>query len=178
MSDSKPDGNRRPSRATRLPVIVCVVLIAAWGVYGLIEWWRARERRILIEEVLRPLQMPHHNEEGYWVGDIAENYRLGTISRKLAEADTAPLNPLVPKPIPIHGYYVRVMNSGPSGSFEGLKRCRESYAILIYPAERGVGKRTYMYMTDAYVRVRDDDWVPTYGFPTGQELKDHWAIVD
>ena len=30
-------------------------------------------------------------ESGYWVGDVTELYRLGIISREVAEADTAPL---------------------------------------------------------------------------------------
>jgi hypothetical protein len=174
-------GRPSPSRRTRLPVLVCLVLIAAWGMVGVIDWWRARERRILFEEVLHPLRAPHRNAEGFWVGDITENYRLGTISRELAEADSAPLNPLVPKPVPFHGYYVRVLDSAPSYqndqprvSFKGMKRCRDNYAILIYPAEPDAAKDTWIYAAGYYL-VRHGAWVPTFAFPSDEELKNYWG---
>ena len=69
-------------------------------------------------EVLQPLRSPHYNDQRFWVADITELYRLGKISSELAEADTAPLNALVPKPVPFHGNYVRAMDSGPSMSTE------------------------------------------------------------
>lgn len=166
---------------TRLPVLFCLCLIAGCGVLGFADWWRSREQRIFREEVLRPLQVPHRDETGFWVGDITENYRLGKISRQLAEADTAPLNPLVPKPVPIHGYYVRVMDTGPSFqtgqspmSFKGMKRCPDNYAILIYPTEPGPGKYTFIYAAGFTLR-RNDAWAPTFSFPTDQELKKDWG---
>src|SRR5215204_5583751 len=128
--------------------LLILALAAVLGILVLIMGYKDRERRILYEEVVRKLRVPHRNEEGYWVGDISELYRLGWISREVAEADTAPLNPMVPRPVPFHGYYVRAMESGPSMSgenptpvsFKGLKRSRDNFAILIYPAEPGAGK--------------------------------------
>lgn len=174
-------GTRWARPGTWLPMAICLALIAAWGVNGLIDWRRARQRTTLFEEVFRPLRMPHHNEEGFWVGDVTENYRLGKISRALAEADTAPLNPLVPKPVPIHGYYVRVMDSGasfqndqPPVSFKGMKRCRDNFAILIYPAEPGPGKDTGIYYAGGTL-VRRDAWLPTFNFPSDDEFRKHWG---
>lgn len=163
---------------------VCLALLAAWGVSALIDARKARERRLQYEEVFRPLRQPHYSEkEGFWVGDITENYRLGKISRQLAEADTAPLNPLVPKPIPFHGYYVRVLDSGeammadqPPVSFKGMKRSRDNYAILIYPAEPGPGKYTIIHNPLGVYR-RSDAWSPTFEFPTGN-WRHVWSIVD
>jgi hypothetical protein len=159
-------------------------LLGLYGVYAIQNWWHARTIRVLGEDVLRPLRVPHLNDDGFWVGDITENYRLGKISRELAEADTAPLNPLVPKPVPLHGYFVRIMDSGPSFednkppvSFKGMKRCRDNFAILFYPAEHGPGKYSFIQSRLGDYR-RDDDWVPTFGYPTDQERKAHWAIVD
>lgn len=161
-------------------------VLAAWGAHALYHWWHNRECKIFREEVLDPLRMPDNNKtEGFWVGDVTENYRLGKISRQLAEADTAPLNPLVPKPVPFHGYYVRIMESGPSMSgndpmpvsFKGLKRSRDNFAILFYPAEHGPGKYSMIHSARA-VYSRNDDWVPTFAYPTDQERIAHWAIVD
>jgi hypothetical protein len=164
-----------------------LVILGGLGLYGVTafhDWWHARTIRLLGEEVLRPLRAPHRNEEGYWVGDITENYRLGKISRELAEADTAPLNPLVPKPVPLHGYFVRVMDSGPSFendtppvSLKGMKRCRDNFAILFYPAEHGPGKSSFIHSALG-VHQREDDWVPTFSYPTDQERIAHWGIVD
>ena len=159
---------------------VCFALIAAWGASSLVDRWKARQNRIFSEEVLDPLRRPHENEDGFWVGDITELYRIGRISRKLAEADTAPLNPLVPKPVPIHGYYVRVMNSGPSDfdglpaiSFKGTTRCPDHFAVIIYPAVPGPGKLTWIFSKPGQLR-RQDGWTPTFDFPTDQELK-NWG---
>src|SRR5262245_60831565 len=91
--------------------LIIVAVAATLGQLWLQELRHARERRIIYEEVVRKLRRPHHNEDGFWVGDITELYRLGQISREVAEADTAPLDPLVPKPVPFHGYYVRALLS-------------------------------------------------------------------
>ena len=104
------------AKSTGFPYLIGGLLLVALGlaigVPKLIAWRQARERKAVYDEIVRPLYRPAPNEEGYWVGDVAELFRLGLISRELAEADTAPLNPLVPKPVPFHGYYVRAMESG------------------------------------------------------------------
>ena len=174
----------RSSRNTRLPILICLAVIVAWGVcYGIV-WWQARERSLVGKEVVQPLHNPFFRDKGYWVGDVTELYRLGKISRELAEADTAPLNPLVPKPIPFHGYYVRAMESGisfendrPPVSFKGQTWNPNNFAILIYPEKPAPGKRTYL-MGMAGFRCRDDGWTPTFNFPTDQELRQHWGIID
>jgi hypothetical protein len=172
--------------------IVWLLIVATLGVWVAVgaavlpEWWRSHRTRVRYDEVFKPLHMPDHNvTEGFWVGDISENYRLGKISRQLAEADTAPLNPLVPKPVPIHGYYVRIMESGPSMSaddstpvsLKGLKRSKDSFAILFYPAKHGPGKESIIHSSIG-VYSRRDDWVPSFAYPTHQERIAKWAIVD
>lgn len=166
--------------------ILVIASLGLWAGIGLNDWWKARTIRIRYEEVFKPLDIPDYDEtEGFWVGDIAENYRLGRISRQLAESDTAPLNPLVPKPVPFHGYYVRIMESGPSlsgensapVSFKGLKRSRDNFAILFYPDEHGPGKVSVIHSRLGVYR-RSDDWVPTFAYPTDQERIANWAIVD
>lgn len=168
--------------------IVWVLLfgvVVACGIYALRNWWRAREDEIIQKEIIQTLRVPHCNDDGFWVGDITELHRLGKISRELAEADTAPLNPLVPKPIPFHGYYVRAMDSGPSMStkdptpvsFKGQKRSRDNFAILIYPAEPGPGKHTWITNRLSLLH-RSDNWTPVFTFPTEKERIAQWGTVD
>lgn len=80
-------------------------------------------------------------EEGAWNGDIAGLYELGVISREVAEADSAPLKPLVDRPRPYHGYFVVAMESSASNgdwsqsdTLKGKLRSR-SYGVCVYPAE-------------------------------------------
>ena len=166
---------------------VWLSLVGLVGIYGFIalnRWWQARENRSFGDDVLHPLHFPYFPDKGFWVGDVTELYRLGKISRELAEADTAPIHPLVPKPIPSHGYYVRAMESGPSNfddqppvSFKGQTWCKDNFAILIYPAEHGPGKKTWMWAAGALL-VRSDDWSPVFQYPTIEERKHLWGIVD
>jgi len=158
-------------------------LLGLFGLYALNDWRQARESRLFGEQVLQPLQNPYFKDKGYWVGDVAELYRLGKISREVAEADTAPLHPLVPKPVPFHGYFVRAMESGPADfdnqpptSFKGRTWSQGNFAILIYPEHPAAGKRTWM--TGLGLRFRNDAWTPVFSFPTDQELKMYWGIVD
>lgn len=156
--------------SSRLPVLVaCVLAVVAVlvvGVPGIREWHRQHEQQIIYEQVVRQLRSPHWNEEGYWVGDITELYRLGEIPRELAEADTAPLSPLVPQPVPFHGHYVRSLVSGPPmhasddtpESFLGRKRVPKNFALCIYPAEPGPGK--WVWIMHRLGVLRKDDGIP------------------
>jgi len=53
--------------------------------------------------------------QDFWTGDVAGLYRFGLIPRELAEADGSPLEPLVPLPVPYHGYFFRVMQKDERG---------------------------------------------------------------
>ncbi len=45
----------------------------------------------------------------FWTGDVSGLYRYGLIPRELAEADAAPLTPLVPEPVPYKGYLFKAL---------------------------------------------------------------------
>lgn len=131
-------------KAIRFPLIGTLLV----GIlFAFVLWLEERNRDIYMDAV-RHLKRGGYPDSGYWVGDATEFYRLGIISREVAEADTAPLNPLVNRPRPYAGYYIRAMLSGPSlrsGSdwntettpFKGQKTNQETSAFCIYPAEAG-----------------------------------------
>lgn len=93
----------------------------------------------------------------YWTGDVAGLYRVGLIERGMAEADVHPIAPLVPKPIPYHGYLFFAMiqddNATPPEVYaqetdlkSGKVHHRSKYAFCGYPAEPGV-TGNYIYIT-------------------------------
>ncbi len=181
MVDSKFIGH-----ITRACGILFLLVVLGLGITVAYLRIQSRNRLILWEEVVRKLQASELNEEGFWVGDVTELYRLGRISRELAEADTAPLNPLVPTPIPFHGYYVRMMESGPSTTtlndiptpLKGQKRSRETFAICIYPAEAGPDKPAWITCSFGMFRRTPGANQPVLQFPSLAERQAHWAIID
>lgn len=93
----------------------------------------------------------------YWTGDIAGLYKFGLIERRLAEADAHPIVPLVPKPIPFHGYFIKVLiqddTSNPPEAYaqetdlkSGKVHHRSKFAFCLYPADPGV-TGDYIYVT-------------------------------
>lgn len=77
-----------------------------------IAWKKHRDAMAIENEVIGKLHHGWRADKGYWVGDVSELHRMGEIIREVAEADTAPLKPMVPQPIPFHGYYVRAIDGG------------------------------------------------------------------
>jgi hypothetical protein len=76
-----------------------------------------------------------------------------------------------------------MMESGPATlvdqppeSLKGQKRNKNTFAILIYPAEPGPGKVTVLCSLGLY--RRSDAWTPVFRFPTDQERIAQWGIVD
>jgi hypothetical protein len=82
----------------------------------------------------------------FWTGDVAGLYKFGLIPRELAEADSAPVLPLVSQPIPWKGYFFRALTAddsetppapyqedtdGKSGKVHSLSR----FGFVAYPAE-------------------------------------------
>lgn len=162
--------------------LLLVALGLAVGVPKLIEWHRVRERGAVFDEMVRPLWRPPPNDEGFWVGDVADLYQRGIISRELAEADTAPLNPLVPRPVPFHGYFVRALESGPPMTsdaptpFLGEKGAKV-YAFCIYPAEAGTLRYSYVVCPFGLFRKYDAGNQPQLKWFTPADRM-VWAIVD
>lgn len=134
----------------------------------------------------------HYDRDGngihdYWTGDVAGLYRYGMLPREIAEADTAPLNPLVPTPIPYKGWYFRALVAddfrSPSQPYRkytdltsGAVHNLEHFGFVAYPAS-GLFADKYMWIVNennTSMRSPMDIPVPV-NFPTEQELKSHWA---
>lgn len=164
-----------------LLLIVFLVGVAVW----IPSWWKGRERRYVYDGMIKVLKLPDCTDEGWWVADVAEQYRMGKIPRELAEADSAPLNPLVPSPIPFHGYFVRMMESAPPQKItsdepvplKGLKRAH-AFAICFYPADPDSRNPAYISCDIGYF-LRAGPWPNrSFGFPSRRELQAEWAIID
>lgn len=96
----------------------------------------------------------------FWTGDVTELFRRGLIERGVAEADVNPLVPLVPRPIPFHGYYYRALamdnSASPPESYQqdtdrknGKVHHRERFGFVAYPAEPGVTGH-YIYIINEF----------------------------
>lgn len=127
----------------------------------------------------------YRNSDGYWVGDVAELYRMGLISREVAEADTAPLKPLVDRPKPFHGYYVAAMESYSGGVGEklhvlkGTQRNKDAFAFCIYPADPSdKSLSVYLVCPVAIYRREYDGTGPILKWPKDIRGGGEWWLVD
>jgi len=125
----------------------------------------------------------------FWTADVAGLYRYGLISKEVAEADTAPLVPLVPTPIPYKGYYFRALLaddlSTPPVPYRqvtdpksGAVHHLEKFGFVAYPAG-GFFPAKYMWVVNennTSVRSPMDLPVPI-NFPSEREFLSHWSKV-
>jgi hypothetical protein len=118
----------------------------------------------------------------YWTGDVAGLYytrpntsqvgpEIRLIERTIAEADAAPLKPLVPVPIPYHGYLFRALEvddepepatgerspkKETSGSPPpGKVRHRSKFGFVAYPAEYPKTGKYYYFVNENNCIGRD-----------------------
>jgi len=61
---------------------------------------------------------------------------------------------------------------------KGKKRCLETFAICIYPAEPGPRKYSWIMCGRWELRRSGGQSDPVLQWPSPQEFKAHWAIVD
>jgi hypothetical protein len=146
--------------------VVFGVILAAWLPHAFQERRSGNNRSALVAlYTLRSAQTDFRENDrdgngvkDYWTGDIAGLYKFGLIERGVAEADAHPLMPLVPKPIPYHGYFFAVLTQDDTSSppeiyaqetdtKSGKVHHRTKYAFCVYPAEPGV-TGDYIYVTN------------------------------
>jgi hypothetical protein len=176
----------RKWKALRFPLLGLLLLGILLGL--IVPWLAEVNRSIYMDAVVR-LKGGSRLSSGFWVGDVTELYRMGVISKEVAEADTAPLKPLIDRPRPYKGYYVRAMLSAPSlapgsdwnvesTSLKGQTVNQETYAFCIYPAEAGrPDLRIYITCPVGIFSKPSEGNQPQLEWPKG-EWRRVWAIVD
>jgi hypothetical protein len=196
--------------------VVAILLLSLIGGVSLFTWLQERKKerqwqnerfasstlKLLsaAEADFRANDRDWNRVNDFWTGDVAGLYytrpntspvgpEIQLIDRAIAEADAAPLKPLVPKPIPYRGYYFKVLNADESenppepyrqetdktsGKVHHLRR----FGFLAYPAEPGVSGN-YMYMineNNSVFRAVDSMPHPT-NWPTDAERSAHWSTA-
>ena len=178
-------GTRKALIATA--VILAVVLLA-WYLVTL----KSEERNdgYLVGEALNQIRTasfrhPQYEKNGYWVGDVAGLHDLSGLPREIAEADAAPIVPLVPKPKPYHGYLFIALESLPSGDLnvdvarertKGQTFDGESFAFCAYPAASGPNKSVLLVSFGTFRKVMDGG-IPVKKWPS-KILESGWGIID
>jgi hypothetical protein len=142
------------------------------------------------ESEFRSQDLDHNGIQDFWTGDVAGFYAYGLIPRELAEADTAPLHPLVPQPIPYHGYYFKALKQDDSetppveyrqdtdqksGKVHNLDR----FGFVAFPAGGlATGKRIKVVNENNTVfKTPSTNPVPT-AWPTDNQMRSFWSKID
>jgi hypothetical protein len=116
-----------------------------------------------------------NHPDGLWTGDIAELYRFGGVRRAIAEADAAPIRPLVPHPRPYHGYLFFAMDTGPDGiPLKRTPRNRE-YAYCAFPVNEGPDQNVWLVCSTGFFGRRMEGGKPIRDWPTDKELQQGWG---
>ena len=136
---------------------------------------RMRENERVVYKAMRTIKTsrmdePRRGTGAFWTSDLAGLWHQGRrIPRELAEADAAPLKPLVRSPRSYHGYFFVAMEPGDTD---------EGYRIYAYPEEYGVsGRRTYL-VTYLGIFFADLGGKPVPRSMSWEELRREWWIID
>lgn len=108
----------------------------------------------------------------YWTGDVAGLYRFGLISRELAEADAAPLQPLTATPRPYQGYFFVALKPDADDG--------KAFVFCAFPAKYDPERRTptYIYIIGERAGAlfkSDTKGAPVTRLPSDAELSLNWA---
>jgi len=179
--------------------ITAALLLACALAWGLPEWRRRRiwnnQRDVFqamklltsAEAVFQEKDADGNQVMDFWTGDVAGLHRYQLIPRELAEADAAPLNPLVPSPVPYRGYYFRaLLTDGSEMPPESYRQATDKtsgnvhhltkFGFIAYPAVRGgTGNRLYVVNENRTIFPREATAAPPTNFPTDNELKSFYS---
>jgi len=124
--------------------------------------------------------------EDFWTGDVAGLAVL--IGRDIASADVRPIRPLVPTPIPHHGYYFAALlfedtytppeaygqdTDQKSGKVHHLSK----FGFVAFPADPASGKRIYIVNENNTVFHRVVDAPPPKNWPSDKEIMQFWSKI-
>lgn len=128
----------------------------------------------------------------YWTADVtglfaiqSDGRPIALIDRAVAEADASPVQPLVSKPVPYHGYYfvaLRFDDSNPlspkqpyrtdTDGQSGKVHNNSCYGFCAYPAEYGrTGRMTFVINEGNTMFKRDTAGKPEEAWPQDSEFQ-------
>lgn len=175
-------------------ILVPLALIGAWAARRLeADRLAANERNasatlkalFAAECDFRSNDRDRNGVQDFWTGDIAglfsltvEGQALHLIPRELAEADAAPLTPLVPAPVPYQGYLFRVLEKDLELKEEyrqdtggtpprGKVHSTSIFGFCAFPARPGKDGNFRYIITDRNTILRD---------PAGEGPRLHWPV--
>ncbi len=169
--------------AFALATLTAILVSLLW------RWKKEEDPKALASAIisLQNLGQALKNRGVPWTGDVAGLYQLGLISKGVAEADAAPITPLISQPRPFHGYYFVAMETGPSSEegmdpvpLKGRTRNTDVYAFCAYPAENGrPDQPVYIICPWGRFKKASGGSNPVLSWPkTTRELRQEWAIID
>ena len=190
-------------RGSITPIVTALLLIglpgAAIGTHRWLAQVRAESYRSAgqalsklthAESEFRSQDRDHNGIQDFWTGDVAGLYAYGLIPRELAEADAAPLLPLVPQPIPYHGYYFKALQQDDSETppivyrqttdpKSGAVHNLECFGFVAFPTEGlAAGRRIQVVNENNTVfKTPSTNPVPT-AWPSDNQLKSFWSKID
>jgi len=178
--------------------LITLLVLVGIGVFGWIFWPRSSflENARIAEHCMSVLacaemdfQFNDRDQNGvkdYWTGDVSGLFRFGWIDRALAEADARPVIPLVPKPIPLHGYYFVALDLDneamppPALRQETNKIAVKAhhptrFGFLAYPADSSSGKYFYIISESNTVMRSETNRPPPNEWPSDSEIRTLWS---
>lgn len=169
--------------------VVLGVLLTLGGACGWLQWrehvparnhgFASQARVILVRAQFGYLELERKRGAVVepWTRDVSGLFRFGLIDRTIAEADDRAVGPLVPEPVPTHGYFVRFLPIEELDEIDGKAVRRKSFAYCLHPAEPGVSGR-YIYLMGSSGMFRRAPSsvvaVPT-AWPSDEEIRRFWS---
>jgi len=183
------------------PIVAALLLLAVLGAaVGTPRWIdqrrTSRERSAsqalwkltAAEAEFRANDRDHNVVQDFWTGDVSGLYAYGLIPRELAEADVAPILPLVPVPIPYQGYYFKALQSdGETGSVyrqitdpkSGAVHNLECFGFVAYPSDGLAAPRRIMVVNENNTVFRTPSTNPVPGnWPSDRQIVLSWSKIE
>ena len=177
-----------------------LVGLGIWRLWPEIEEYRGEDEReaisslSLVAHVEDSFKRGDHDTNGvkdFWTGDVSDLFRLynSTGNVTVAEADIAPLTPLVPQPVPWNGYYFvalkRDRSSVPPEEYQQVtdksgRRVHHlsRFGFCAYPARYDWRhRRTFIINQGWTIFSVNNGGKPVTDWPTDEELADRFTEV-
>ena len=172
-------------------VAAAIVAVAVFGVRVLKSENRASNERnasttlkslTSAEAEFRANDRDNNGVNDFWTGDVSGLYEWQLIPRELAEADAAPIKPLVPMPIPFKGYLYRALDRDlevkedyrqDTGGKPAMGKVHNTskFGFIAYPVKYGeTGKFSFMVNENNTIFRRAEDGTLVRDMPDQADL--------